>query len=134
MIMKTNLNFHPLVERTRKNLVWLGKKTEVFVCDATRVSEKVSGLDAIVTEPDLGPKPDLEKLYFNCFFDWRKVLKPNGAVVIALPGINNNLDFVKNVIDKAKTIGYSLANGPYPYFRPQAVVRRNICVFKYGAY
>ncbi|MDO8515219.1 MAG: methyltransferase domain-containing protein [bacterium] len=115
------------VERTRKNLEWLGQKVDLYCHDATKISEKVSNIDAIVTETDLGPRDNLEQLYINCFEDWTKVLKPGGKVVIALP-------FVKNVIDKAQTIGYTLVGGPYIYARPQAVVKRHICVLKYGTY
>ncbi len=116
------------IERTKKNLDWLGKNAELFIWDARKISEKLTQkVDAIVTEPDLGPRNDLEQLYFDCLTDWRKVLKPNGQVVIALP-------FVKNIIDKAKTIGYTLAEGPYLYARPQAKIKRNICVFIYGTH
>ncbi len=115
------------VERTRKNIEWLGKKTELFCGDASKISEKVKDVDAIVTEPDLGPRIDLEQLYINCFNDWRKVLKPKGLVVIALP-------FVKNVLDKAQSMGYTLVGGPYLYARPQAIVKRHICVLRYGTY
>jgi len=114
---------HEQDPQTRKNLIWLGKNAELFAHDATRISEKVKGVDAIVTEPDLGPRIDLEKLYINCFNDWRKVLKPEGLVVIALP-------FVKNVLDKAQSMGYTLVGGPYLYARPQAIIKRNICIFR----
>jgi len=122
----SDINFKQ-IERTKKNLDWLGKQADLNWWDATKISEKVTGVDAIVTETDLGPKPGLEDLYFRCFDEWQKVLKPGGKVVIALP-------FVKNVIDKAQTIGYTLVGGPYIYARPQAVVKRHICVLRYGTY
>lgn len=125
------------VDRTKKNLDWAGVKAQLFVVDARKISEKVKEVDVIVTEPDLGPNDmrnirqdmtgKLEKLYLDSLEDWKKVLKPGGTVVIALP-------FVKNVVDKAKAIGYILVSGPYEYARPQAKVKRNICVFKYGTY
>lgn len=111
------------IEKTKKNLEWLGYKAELFCLDATRISEKVKNVDAIVTEPDLGPRDNLEKLYVNCFENWRKVLKPDGRIVIALP-------FVKNVLDKAQSMGYTLVGGPYIYARPQAIIKRNIIVLK----
>lgn len=115
------------IEKTKKNLEWLGYKAELFCWDATRISEKIKNVDAIVTEPDLGPRDNLEKLYVDCFEDWGKVLKPGGRIVIALP-------FVKNVLDKAQSMGYTLVGGPYIYARPQAVVKRHICILKYGTY
>lgn len=116
------------IEKTKKNLDWLGKKNQLFVSDARQISKKLApgSIDAIVTEPYLGPddKQVLEKLYLDCFADWQKILKPGGKVVIALPF----------VIDKAKIMGYSLLSGPFPYYRPQALVRRYIQIFQYGTH
>ncbi len=113
------------IERTQKNLHWLGKTAKLYVSDARTISNRVKNIDAIVTEPDLGPKLNLDVLYFQALADWTKILVPGGRVVIAFPS-------VKNVLDKAKNIGYSLAEGPYKYARPQAKIIRNICVLKYG--
>lgn len=104
------------IARTRKNLEFFGKKAPLFVFDAQKISEKVKDIDAIVTEPFLGPADPkiLENLYLSCLENWKKVLKPGGKVVIALPFI----------IDKAKIMGYSLVAGPFLYARPQAKVKR----------
>ncbi len=107
------------IQRTRKNLEWLGAKAELFVADARKISEKVKNVDAVVTEVDLGPKPNLNGLYLECFKDWKKFAK---KVVIALPSTE--------VVDKVVAMGYILESGPFIYARPQAKVKRNILVFK----
>lgn len=134
------------VERTKKNLAWLGKTAEVMVADARQISEKLAPgtVDAVVTEPDLGPntgnkilpaiEKKLEDLYLASLEDWKKVLKRGGKVVIALPGFGADITFVKNLIDKIQSIGYILTAGPFLYSREQAKVKRNICIFQYGAY
>jgi tRNA G10 N-methylase Trm11 len=124
------------VEKTKRNLGWLGKEAKVFLADARKTSEKLlpGSVDAIVTEPYLGPDKGLESLYQACLIDWRKVLRPSGKVVIALPSFGLDQTLVTNTIDKAVAMGYSLDQGPYSYFRPQAKVKRNICVFTHGTY
>jgi tRNA (guanine10-N2)-dimethyltransferase len=111
------------IEKTRKNLDWLGAKYQLFISDARKISQELppNSLDAIVTEPYLGPDEHqkLEKLYQDSLADWKKILKPGGKVVIALPF----------AVDKAKIMGYSLSAGPFPYFRPQAKIKRNIYVW-----
>lgn len=145
--------------RAQKNLDWLSEEYgidrswyRVKTLEAREVSKNFpeKHFDAVVTEPDLGPstegiehrgesKEKLARLYHAALDDWRKALKPGGKVVIALPsftmgskGVDESL--VKNVIDKASLMGYSLANKPFPYFRPQAQVRRNITIFHYGTH
>lgn len=137
------------VDRTKENLRWLSSvyniqpsNYKLSVGDAREIPQKVGKVDAIITEPDLGPNGTnlryenaqtinrLEKLYLECFSDWKKNLKPHGKVVIALPSFGENSALVKNVIDNAEHIGYILLSGPYIYARPQAKVKRNICVFE----
>lgn len=139
------------VQRTQKNLDWLANeysvsssKFKVFKEDARMVSTKVpaGSIDAIVTEPDLGPNVPytrtpadrvnarLQELYLACLQDWQKVLTPGGRIVMVLPSQEGQNSSVNSVIDKAKIMGYSLVAGAFPYFRPQAIVRRNICIFK----
>ncbi len=102
------------IAKTKKNLDWLGKKFPLQIADARKVV--VPPVDAIVTEPDLGPKPGLEHLYYECFKHWLTILKPGGKVVIATPF----------PIDSTKLMGYSILGGPYMYFRPGALVKRYI--------
>lgn len=144
--------------RTKTNLEWLVKNYglegsyEVYETDARQIGGKIAGrsVDAVVTEPYLGPNEnlkylnlkllrELEDLYLACFEEWRKILKPQGRVVIVIPGFNRennqrngaNSELVKNVVDKVLAMGYSLTSGPFVYARPQAKVIRNICSFKF---
>lgn len=131
------------IEFSRKNLEWLSKeyktknKYDVFVNDARNISLK--SIDAIVTEPYMGPLSptkdtigniilDLENLYISCLENWQRVLKKGGSIVMAFPSFNfNGLEFrVKSPIDKVRKLGYTLSQGPITYSRPQAIVKRNI--------
>jgi len=150
-------NSKEAVEKAKKNSIWL-RSNDVklppityFVSDATHISEYVreGTIDAIVTEPFMGsPKlglgkimdkkeiknavKGLEKLYIGCLRDWYELLKPNGVVLMALPEIElaNTKYTVKSVIDSCETLGYTIQNGPFPYNRPQAIVRRMFYTFK----
>lgn len=122
------------IDRTKKNLAWLGYECPLFVADAQRISAKIApnSIDAVITEPDLGPNTrvndafrsknyeKLANLYANCLENWKKVLLPGGRVIMAMPFH----------IDKVKIMGYSVVSGPLPYFRPQAVVKRYIYVLE----
>lgn len=133
------------IEKARKNLEWLEVKNfQLFVSDATHISESLAkeSVDAIVTEPYLGPsdiKPPmeniikgLEKLYIGCLKDWYRVLKPGGKIVMAFPEyhIKGKTYFVKKVIDRCETLGYTTLAGPIEYSRPQAIVRRQFYIFR----
>ncbi|KKU91227.1 MAG: putative DNA methylase [Microgenomates group bacterium GW2011_GWA1_48_10] len=145
------------VQRTKENLAWLkdqyslSTKFSAHQSDATQISRKIKQkLTAIVTEPDLGPNdlqirrysPEsrqtlmekLTNLYLSGLKDWHHLLPKSGRVGIVLPSFtiskDKELSLVKMVIDKAKIMGYSLSAGPFKYARPQATVRRNICVFE----
>lgn len=147
------------IQRTKENLEWLAKEYSLqttsyrlLQTDARTISTKLSEkVDAIVTEPDLGPtnpatitskisqvNNKLLGLYLDCLSNWRNILKIGGRVVIAIPSyiirdnslqIREDSHVLHDLIDKAKIMGYSLVSGPFPYFRRQATVRRNICVF-----
>lgn len=133
-------------------------KTSFLHADAVHISEHIphQTIDAIVTEPFMGTpfetrentlflkgkKADqqmventikgLEKLYIGAFKDWHLILKANGIIVIALPSItfSKREYFVKNLVDKCEKLGYTIPQDIYIYSRPQAVVKRNIYVFK----
>lgn len=138
-------------EKARKNLEWLTggnpvkkqgstlKRFQLIQSDATHISEHIpaQSVDAIVTEPYLGPETieprrikdiikGLEKLYIGCLRDWLRVLRSGGKIVIALPeyAIKGKTFVVKSVIDRCETLGYTVSLGPLPYSRPQAMVRR----------
>lgn len=139
------------IEKAKKNSMWLRSHDSTlppitfFLSDATHISDHIrkETIDAIVTEPFMGsPKlgegkitdkkeiknavKGLEKLYIGCLREWHALLKPHGVVVMALPDIvlANTKYSVKNVIDRCETLGYTTEQGPLPYSRPNAVVRR----------
>ncbi len=117
-------------------------------------------VDVIVTEPYLGPIWEietgegktgyqsnqkklsiaylnniifsLEGLYTGCLREFHRVLKKNSELVIAIPSFyfDNKEYFVKKVVDNFSRLGYIIKAGPLPYYRPKAVVRRNIYVLK----
>lgn len=144
-----------VIGKAERNIRWLGSQYPsidsslgFFVSDAAHISEKVSEehVDAIVTEPFMGSTRNtkasrenikntikgLEKLYIGCLKDWRKVLKPGGKVVMALPQYHKgeNTYFVKKVIDSCEMLGYTTLAGPIEYSRPQAIVRREFYIFQ----
>lgn len=143
------------VKKAEANLTWLNpsqKHWKLFASDATHISEKVEpiSIDAVVTEPFLGTPAigargstisekkihdivrGLEKLYTGCLKDWHGILTQKGKVVMALPRywVNGKTYFVKRVIDRCETLGYTVHDGPIEYSRPQAAVRREIFVFR----
>jgi len=152
--------------KANQNLTWLisiyryieKSERKLFISDATHVSNQVEKerLDAIVTEPYLGPPFEtiagqlkyrgqavslekiintikgLEKLYLGCFKEWRALLKSTGKMVIIFPEIvwQGKKYSVKKPIDNCEMLGYTLSQGPFEYARPQAIVRRKIYIFK----
>jgi tRNA G10 N-methylase Trm11 len=98
------------VQSTQKNIDWLKEKRLVhdgnvhvsaFVSDARNIGQhiKPKSLDAIVTEPYLGPNRtgnerrgelqktlnELTKLYYEALSAWKPLLKPGAPVVMAMP-------------------------------------------------
>jgi len=92
------------VEDTRKNMSWIKELYKINDCrvklavkNAIDLSKfiKSGSAEAIVTEPFLGPQrgminfnsivANLEELYSRSLSEFRKVLKPNGRVVMIWP-------------------------------------------------
>ncbi|HTM68816.1 MAG TPA: RsmD family RNA methyltransferase [Candidatus Binatia bacterium] len=98
------------VYATQKNIDWLKEKglvtgdtghVALFASDARNIAQQVKPqtLDAIVTEPYLGPNrtgsetrgelqkrlSELTKLYYESLAAWRPLLKPDAPVVMAMP-------------------------------------------------
>src|SRR3989338_4961824 len=97
------------IDSTQQNISWLrekghisaGNHVKLITSDArflgTQLPER--SIDAIVTEPFLGPPRtgdekrgdmqrqlnELTKLYYECLSAWRRILRPNAPVVMALP-------------------------------------------------
>jgi tRNA G10 N-methylase Trm11 len=148
-----------VVLKAQKNLNWItekypdtgGKFIDITVRDAVHVAEFITkdSIDAIVTEPFMGSTSiatrnvidpskvkniikGLEKLYIGCLREWKKILKPGGVILIALPAysVGGREYFVKKVVDMCENLGYTIEVGPIEYSRPQAIVKRQFFVFR----
>ncbi|MDD5291257.1 MAG: methyltransferase domain-containing protein [Patescibacteria group bacterium] len=92
------------VEDTEKNTAWVKSKFQVTNYklqlhnkNAEELSKFIApqSIDAIITEPYLGPQrgrvdikkivPELEQLYSNTISEFKKILKPNGRVIMIWP-------------------------------------------------
>jgi len=138
---------------TKKNLEWLGEKydiknvrCEIFQLDVKDLSNKTkqNSIDAIITEPYLGPPlsgresqekikqivKDLEKLYIDAFSQFYKVLTKGGKVVCIFPIFKiNNLKL--DILPQLRGMGYKLLNtDDLIYFRSQQFVCRDILIFE----
>jgi tRNA G10 N-methylase Trm11 len=137
---------------TRRNLDWLTEQyhvesqNTVVHADVTKIQPQQlpKPIDAIVTEPFLGkPLPrtedlpnifkGLSKLYWGAFRHWTQILKSEGVIVMILPVVGQfDQRYWQEFIDKIGTLGYTMVSEPISYHRPQAVVQRLICTFKYS--
>ncbi len=95
------------VADTENNIKWIennfNKKAKIrlFQSSVNSIAQKIkaSSVDAIITEPYLGPqrgnvelqkiKIELEKLYSEAIQQFTKVLKPNGIVIMIWPIFKN---------------------------------------------
>jgi tRNA (guanine10-N2)-dimethyltransferase len=145
---------------TRKNITWINSKFQVpnskFQIHDKSALElstivKPSSVDAIVTEPYLGPqrgkinikkvKKELEELYSKSLAEFKRILKPNGKIVIIFPvfretnHINPNLNGFKIINPIPGTLQNNthikLTNrNTIVYGRPGQKVWREIVVLK----
>jgi tRNA G10 N-methylase Trm11 len=104
---------------TKKNIEWIFKKTEAKIkkikthqLPSEDLSTKIKkfSIDKIVTEPFLGPQrgninlkkelPRLEKLYSKSINEFKKILKPNGIIVMIFPVFcfKNNIQYYINPV------------------------------------
>ena len=137
---------------TKRNLRWLeaAKKLnfqlQVFKQDAAHVSNTEIGqkVDLIVTEPFLGkPRPELtelknifkglEKLYLGVFKNWTKILSDRAIICIIFPKVetSRHTHDLSRLIDRLEGLGYHTLSEPIAYSRPDAIVRREIYIFRY---
>lgn len=137
----------------KSNLAWIAstpglKPTayDVLLADATHFSEFVKSVDAIATEPYMGPLLDernpstldkikniakgLDKLYRGAFKSFRVTLPVGGRVVMSIPSFNVYNRVIPTIsIDTLTSLGYNhLAT--VPYAKPGAAVIRNITVLE----
>jgi tRNA G10 N-methylase Trm11 len=148
---------------SENNLSWLKENYKLKIANckllnisATEISKKIpaDSVDAIVTEPYLGPqrgnpdplktKTELEKLYSAALREFKKILQPNGRVVMIFPVraegqrpdyhfMNPDLDgwqvinpLPENLQEKLRTT----RRGTIVYGRPGQKVWREIVILK----
>lgn len=125
------------IEDTRKNLDWIKNDSRftihdprLFVSDVRDLSKylALASVDAIVTEPYLGPpltgkessvllgkvRRDVQALVTDAFGSFRDVLRPDGRVVIVLLVLGEEL----LPIDPIEKLGWRLVNNNIPRCPP----------------
>lgn len=134
------------VEDTKKNLEWIDKKGDIFLCDATQLSNCFKKLvSTIVTEPYMG-KPlhgneseqtlmrqadDLRRLYISSFKEFKKVLEPEGVVIFIIPRFEYANDWVYvDCIREIEATGFEQTHKPLLYHRKGQHVGREIFFFR----
>ena len=147
------------IEDASENMEWILEKNSITSLnwsfdtrDARQISDqlKKASVDAIVTEPYLGPQreridtdktvPELEKLYSEALKDWEQILKPSGRIVMIWPfftfnkkGLNPELDgleIVPPLNRKQKEASELTSRDTIIYGRPDQKVWREIIILK----
>ena len=147
------------VADTKKNLEWFiesqksnlksqnynseVKNFKVFLTDVRQLGQQINQVDAIVTEPYLGPAlrgqeslseiksivAELEKLYLDAFGVFEKILKPGGKVVIVLPYFTKH-NLKPEIQTALGQLGFERLNQEdLIYSRPDQKVWREIVVW-----
>lgn len=156
------------VNYAKQNLSWLKTKLniedqdiKIFQSDVRQISQKIPNniIDAVITEPDLGPiklkqeeilktTERLGNLYLSAFQEFRKILKPNGRVVMIWPVFQfNSQRYFLPILDDVIKQGWQVMR-PIPdnigekniiklterqsiiYSRPNQKVLREIFIFQ----
>ena len=119
------------VDDSQKNLAWMIKNYNLSITnywlkniDAAKISRslKPNSIDAIVTEPYLGPQrgkietrqvvKELEKLYASCLLEFSAILKPGGRIVMVWPVFNTSAG---RIMLSQKIIGRLKIVSPLPH-------------------
>lgn len=114
---------------TKTNIEWIKKSYELRVVscelynsDATQIAKHLApnSVDAIITEPYLGPQRglfnikgivrELEQLYSKSLVEFKKILKPGGRIVMIWPSFYSKR---KNVFLNPDLAGFKIIN-PIP--------------------
>ncbi|MCX6740172.1 MAG: RsmD family RNA methyltransferase [Candidatus Parcubacteria bacterium] len=143
------------VKDSLNNLEWLlnkskvkSLKSNVMKLDVKDLSLKfkANSIDAIVTEPFLGPAmrgnenqvqlekiiESLESIYLAAFVQFAKVLVKGGKVVMVFPIYNiRNIQNKLDILSQIEKLGFVKSNKEeLVYFRENQYVRRSIMIFK----
>ena len=140
------------IKDTQNNLSWftknyqlLANSYQLFKGDVRELSKHLHEVDAVVTEPYLGPalrgEPheqevqatinELTQLYGAAFVEFAKILKPGGRVVMVFPVFRFSGDeYHVSIIEKIKQLEFTpSSDSPQRYSRPDQKVMRDIWVF-----
>ncbi len=151
------------IKDAQNNLHWLITNYQllitnykIFQCNVERIGDSIQQvtIDAIVTEPYLGPAlrggesekqlqqiiDELSKLYLAAFGEFGKVLKPGGKVVIIFPRFVYKKEILKiKILNKIEELGFGrvLCGETLPgrdieelvYSRPGQRVEREVAIF-----
>lgn len=146
------------IEDTKENLIWIvgevdglteiPKSVNIFNCDVRKISNslKAASVDAIVTEPYLGPPMrgtekefevkrimgEIKPLYIDALKQFYAILKKGGRAVIVIPEWHLGQEFFQLYLNKEiKNIGFNdLSDGKLYYRREGQSVWRNILVLE----
>lgn len=159
------------IKDTNDNLEWLKEKfnlqkiqLKIFQCNVLELSENIkpNSVDYIITEPYLGPPlkgsepkqklesivKELSGLYIQSFKEFKKVLKPDGRIVIIFPiFVFKNQNLHLEILNEIKKLGFKTINpiekelvnksciqltkcNSIVYSRPKQKVLREIFIFK----
>lgn len=140
------------IEGSKQNLDWLisiyaplAVSYELSISEASHLHQKVSLIDAIASEPYMGPLIEegrfdltkikniakgLEKLYIGALRSWHGILTGKGRVVFIIPSFYANNRVISTLaVDDFARLGYNLIS-TVPYGKPGATVVRNITILE----
>jgi len=145
------------VEDSRNNIQWLiqrlkignqnlDSKVKIFQSNAESLGNKAEQVDAIVTEPYLGPPlkgregkqeivkiiNNLSELYIGAFGEFRKILKTGGRIVIIFPSFRVGKEILElPILEQIKKMGFTQSNrDKLIYSRPGQKVWRQIYIWQ----
>ncbi|MDD4607436.1 MAG: methyltransferase domain-containing protein [Patescibacteria group bacterium] len=125
-VMGCDVDFQA-IDKAQENLKWLIQKfnfnfdldENIFQCDVRELNSKIKDnlIDAIVTEPYLGPTRqrydlekliiELEELYLVAFKEFKQVLKPGGKIVMVWPIFTlGKQEFKLNILDQVTELDF----------------------------
>lgn len=148
-------NSKKAIEDSKQNLDWLAEKYHLDISDIKLLDLSVESLekkyaensiDTIITEPYLGPAlkgsegikqidiiiKELDALYFSAFEQFKKILKPNGKIIIVFPIFQiNNQSKRLTIFEKVQQLGFKVLNiDDLIYWRPKQFIWRDILIFE----
>ena len=143
------------INNTQNNLNWLASKyglntnnVQLLTLPIEHLARaiKPSSIDAIITEPYLGPAlkgneglkqinliiKELETFYLSAFNVFTKILKSQGKMVIILPIFRyNNSNLKLAILNKIEKLGFKILNKEdLIYFRPNQFIWREILILE----